>query len=94
MRLHGNDHDTARKLNRTENLRPIPPTDPDFKRLYPRRNDAESINRDLDDTLYLRRAHSVGHARQHLNLIGYALVVNGVTVHRYGRHRAPDRLAA
>ena len=94
VRLHGNDHDTARKLNRTENLRPIPPTDPDFKRLYPRRNDAESINRDLDDTLYLRRAHSVGHARQHLNLIGYALVVNGVTVHRYGRHRAPDRLAA
>ena len=94
VRLHGNDADTARKLNRTENLRPIPPTDPDFKRLYPRRNDAESINRDLDDTLYLRRAHSLGHARQHLNLLGYALVTNGVTLHRYGRHRAPDRLAA
>ena len=36
------------------NLRPIAPGDPDFARLYPRRNDAESINRDLDDTLYLR----------------------------------------
>ena len=58
VRLHGNDDDRARKLNRTENLRPIPPGDPDFARLYPRRNDAESINRDLDDTLYLRRAHS------------------------------------
>jgi hypothetical protein len=94
VRLHGNDHDTARKLNRTENLRPIPSTDPDFARLYPRRNDAESINRDLDDTLYLRRAHTLGHARQHLNLLGYALVINGVTLHRHHRHRAPDRLAA
>ena len=62
VRLHGNDDDKARKLNRTENLRPIASTDPDFDRLYPRRNDAESINRDLDDTLYLRRAHSLGHA--------------------------------
>lgn len=58
------------------------------------RNDAESINRDLDDTLYLRRAHTLGHARQHLNLLGYALVVNAVTLHRHARHRAPDRLAA
>jgi hypothetical protein len=94
VRLHGNNADRARKLNRTENLRPIAATDPDFARLYPRRNDAESINRDLDDTLYLRRAHSVGHARQHLNLLGYALVVNAVALHRYGRSRAPDLLAA
>ncbi len=35
IRLHGNDADTARKLNRTENLRPIPPGDPDFERLFP-----------------------------------------------------------
>ncbi len=94
VRLHGNDQDTARKLNRTENLRPIPQGDPDFARLYPRRNDAESINRDLDDTLYLRRAHTIGHARQHLNLLGYALVVNAVALHRHRRHRAPDQLAA
>jgi hypothetical protein len=94
VRLHGNDQDTARKLNRTENLRPIPQADPDFARLYPRRNDAESINRDLDDTLYLRRAHTVGHARQHLNLLGYALVVNAVALHRHRRNRAPDQLAA
>ena len=73
VRLHGNDEDTARKLNRTENLRPIPPGDPDFERLFPRRNDAESINRHLDDTMWLGRAHSIGHARQHLNLLGFAL---------------------
>ena len=54
--------------------------------LYRRRNDAESINRHLDDTLWLRRAHSVGHRRQWLNLITYALGVNGISmrVHRQG----------
>ena len=68
VRLHGNDEDRRRKFNRTENVRPIPPGDPDFERLYRRRNDAESINRHLDDTLWLRRAHSVGHLRQTLNV--------------------------
>lgn len=87
VRLHGNDQDKARKLNRTENVRPIPFTDPDFAKLYPRRNDAESINRDLDDTLYLRRAHTLGHARQHLNLLGFALVINSIALHRHQHHR-------
>ncbi len=93
VRLHGTAEDVARKLNRPENVRPIAPTDPDFARLYPRRNDAESINRNLDDTLWLRRAHSVGHARQHLNLLGYALMVNGLALHRH-RRRLPTALAA
>ncbi len=83
----------ARKLNRTENLRPIPPGDPDFERLFPRRNDAESINRHLDDTMWLGRAHSIGHARQHLNLLGFALTVNSLALHRHQRHRA-EPLAA
>ncbi|MDP9334399.1 MAG: transposase [Actinomycetota bacterium] len=87
VRLHNTEQDTARKLNRTENVRPIPPTDPDFARLYPRRNDAESINRNLDDTLWLRRAHSIGHRRQTLNLLGYALMVNGLALHRHRRRR-------
>lgn len=43
--------------------------------LYTRRNDAESINRAYDDTLWLRRARSVGQARQRLNLLTYALAV-------------------
>ena len=30
VRLHGNAEDKKRKLNRPENVRPIPPTDPDF----------------------------------------------------------------
>ena len=80
VRLHANDQDRTRRFNRTENVRPIPPSDPDFARLYARRNDAESINRNLEDTLFLGRAHSVGRLRQQVDLIGYALLVNGLTV--------------
>ena len=94
VRLHGNSKDTARGLNRTENLRPIPPGDPDFKRLYPLRNDIESINRHLDDTHYLRRAHSLGHQRQLLNLLGYALVVNSLTRHRHRQRLLTGQQAA
>jgi hypothetical protein len=85
VRLHGNDEDRTRRFNRTENVRPIPPSDPDFSRLYARRNDSESINRNLEDTLFLGRAHSVGRRRQHVDLIGYALLVNGLTVLRHQR---------
>jgi hypothetical protein len=93
VRLHGTAEDEARRFNRTENVRPIPPTDPDFARLYPRRNDSESINRNLEDTLWLGRAHSIGHTRQHLNLLGYALMVNSLALHRHRRHR-PATIAA
>jgi hypothetical protein len=90
VRLHGNADDEKRRFNRTENVRQIPQTDPEFTRLYRRRNDAESINRALDDTLWLRRAHSVGHARQHLNLLTYALTVNSLALWRHqARHGDP-----
>jgi hypothetical protein len=93
VRLHGTNQDTRRKLNRTENVRPIPPSDPDFARLYRRRNDAESINRSLEDTLWLGRAHSVGHQRQHLNLIGFALMTNSLARARH-RTKHPATAAA
>jgi hypothetical protein len=70
VRLHDNNEDDARGFNRTENVRPIPPSDDDFPVLYARRNDAESINRGVEDSMYLRRAHSFGHASQHVNLLG------------------------
>jgi hypothetical protein len=89
VRLHGNADDAKRKFNRTENVRPIPPDDPDFDRLYARRNDAESINRHLDDTLWLGRAHSIGRHRQGLNLLTYALCVNGLALHLHRRRRQP-----
>jgi hypothetical protein len=81
--LRANADDERRGLNRPENVRPIPPGDPDFARLYRRRNDAELINRGLDDTLWLRCAQRVGHARQQINILGYALLVNGLAVHKH-----------
>jgi hypothetical protein len=92
VRLHGTEHDAARKVNRPENVRVIPPSDPDFARLFRRRNDAESINRAIDDTLYLGRAHSLGHARQHLNVLGFALMVNSLALAHH--QRAPTAQAA
>ncbi len=52
IRLTGNDQDRRRKLNRAERVRAIPPPDPDFSMLFRRRNDAESMNRGLEDSLY------------------------------------------
>jgi hypothetical protein len=80
-------------FNRTENVRPIPQSDPDFRRLYGRRNDAESINRHLVDTMWLGRAHSVGHVRQHVNLLGFALMVNGLALLEH-RHRQLELASA
>ena len=90
VRLHANEQDKARGLNRTENVRPIPQGDPDFARIYARRNDAESINRALDDTLFLGRAHSVGRQRQLVEVLGYALTVNSLALHRHRKKRAHE----
>ncbi len=91
VRLHQNDDDRKRRFNRTENVRPIPPADPDFPRLYGRRNDSESLNRALEDTLFLGRAHSLGWRRQQVEMLGWALMVNAMTM---ARHRAVEDLEA
>jgi hypothetical protein len=54
---------------------------------------AESINRHLDDTLWLRRAHSVGARRQLLNLITSAIGVNAVSMHVRRQGLAPPLAA-
>jgi hypothetical protein len=43
----------------------------------------------LDDTLWLRRAHSVGARRQLLNLITYALGSNAMSMHVHRQGLAP-----
>lgn len=91
LRLHGNDEDARRKFNRAENLRAIPRSDPDFARLRARRGDAESVNRALEGTLYLNRAHSEGHLRQTADLLSFALMVNSLTL---ARHRAREAVKA
>ena len=89
VRLLNSAEEEARRLNRAENLRAIPPEDPDFDRLYVRRGDAEFLNRNLDDSLYLKKAHSLGHFRQEADLLGFAQLVNSITL---ARHRARERL--
>jgi hypothetical protein len=91
VRLHQNEEDRRRRFNRTENVRPIPPSDPDFPSLYGRRNDSESLNRSLEDTLFLGRAHSLGCRRQQVEMLGWALMVNALTI---ARHRAAEDLEA
>jgi hypothetical protein len=89
VRLDTTEQDKARKLNRSENVRQIPGNDPDFARVYKRRSDIESINRALDDTLWLGRAHSRGAQRQLVNLVGFAIMTNSLALflHR-NRHNA------
>jgi hypothetical protein len=93
LRLTGNEEDPSRGLNRSEHLRAIPPSDADSKVLMRRRNDAESLNRGLEDTLYWGRAHSAGHVAQEADLLGFALGVNALSWHRH-RKRRPDSAVA
>jgi hypothetical protein len=81
-------------FNRAENVRQIPPGDPDYQRLKGRRSDAESANRQIDDDLYLRRAASIGAKGQLFDLICHAFVINSVARARHRKRRAPNRAAA
>lgn len=94
IRMDTTDDDLARGVNRSENLRIVPPADPDYERIYPLRSDIEACNRQLDDTLWLRRAHSVGARSQLLDLIGYALVYNSVALALRRGQPQSQRLAA
>ena len=89
VRLHGNGDDAVRGLNRPENVRAIPAADPDFYKLYARRNDSEALNRTLEDTLFIGRAHSLGHARQQVELLAWALLINALTLARGSQHSLP-----
>jgi hypothetical protein len=73
------DDDLAKGFNRSEHIRQIPWTSPDYEPTYHRRSDAESINRGIDDALYLRRARSYGARAQHFNLLSHMLVVNSTS---------------
>jgi hypothetical protein len=63
---------------------------PDFQGLFRRRNEAESLNRGIEDSLYWRRAHSVGAVAQEADLLGFALGLNALSWHRH-RHRRRER---
>lgn len=99
--LDQTSEDQERELNRTEVLNPIPASDPDYKRLAWLRNDAESNNSALESMLSNKKAHSVGHASQRANLLGYALLINSLTLYLAKRRggvrgapQPPDTIAA
>ncbi len=92
VRLHEQKDEQKKGLNRAEVLRPIPSSDPDFDELYKtKRAHAESLWSQLDASLYNRHARSIGHDRQEADLLGFALVVNSLTL---ARRRARERLKA
>lgn len=63
--------------------------DEDYDSMMGLRSDSESLNRSLEDTLYIGRAHSVGKHRQLVDLIGFATGVNAVAVYRASKAKAP-----
>jgi len=81
------------RSNRAENVRQIPPGDPSYQLVYGRREDAESINRAIDDHGYLQRARSVGAQRQLFDLLCHAVRTNLIAQHLYG-HQANARAPA
>jgi len=89
VRHHQNADDDRRQLNRTENLRPIPEGSEDFARLHVLRPDAESINRGVEDSLFINRASAKGWRRQMVDLLGHAKLVNAITL---ARCRAREQL--
>lgn len=82
VRLHQNEEDARRGLNRTEVLRPIPEGSDDFTRLHVLRADAESINRSIEDSLFINRASAKGWRRLLVDQLGYARLVNAITLAR------------
>ena len=93
LRTFTDDDDRAAGFNRAENVRQIPPGDPSYQVVYGRREDAESINRAIDDHGYLQRARSVGAQRQLFDLLCHAIRTNLIAQHLYG-HQANARAPA
>ncbi len=53
--------------------------------------DLEGPDRSLEDTLFLGRAHSLGWRRQQVEMLGWAVMVNALTM---ARHRTAESLEA
>lgn len=78
---------------RPDQMRLIPPTDPDFNTLYGLRNDSESINNKFKNTLPHRRAASLGWKRQLLDLIAWSLLTNTYAWHQHRSTSPMERSA-
>jgi hypothetical protein len=82
--VHTTAEDTARGFNRTAHVRMIAPGTRYFGIYRRLRGDSESLNRNLEDTLYRHhRAHSRGWRGQQLDMLGFAGLVNALTRARF-----------
>ena len=78
IRYHRDKTDNQRKFNRAENLRPVPPGTDEYKRLYGRRNDTESANRQREDALWQKRATCYGRVRTFISSLAWAIGENAI----------------
>jgi hypothetical protein len=67
----------------------MPEDSEDFTRLNVLRPDAESIHRGIEDSLFINRASAKGWRRQMVDLLGYARLINAITL---GRCRGREQL--
>lgn len=66
----------------------MPPGDPDYERLAPRRQNAEAINNRVNAAQYRERAHGYGAKRQLLRLLGFAILETSKPVWYHQRYRS------
>ena len=71
--IRHNPADPDEHLKLAKALRVIPPSDPDFARLYSVRADVESTNHHIKQALPDKRARTIGLKRQQLNHNGYQI---------------------
>lgn len=94
MTLHQTEDDKRRGYLRTAHVRAIGPASKDFG-VYPKmRGDSESLNRAIEDSLYRHhRARSIGWARQQVDMLGLAGLINALTRERMRRGRLAEAAA-
>ena len=90
IRLDSTPEEIPQNRPRTRSLRTFAEHDPDFDRLYGRREDTESLNNHLKSHLWGRRAASIGFDRQRLNMRGYQLLVNVAALLAWNKRTGGD----
>ncbi|MGY1603114.1 hypothetical protein [Geodermatophilus sp. SYSU D00815] len=80
------------KINRSENVRQVPPGTSAYQELYPHRSSIEGFNSWVDGRFWLRRARCKGAARQQLEQLGMVCLYNAL-VWRANEHLLATRNA-
>ena len=89
--LYQTARDKKRGYARTAHVRAIGPASEDFRYYRQFRGDSESFNRTVEDSLYRNhRAHSDGWARQQVDMLGLAGLINALTRERMRRQAVSE----